>query len=95
MSETTLGSSSEKIKEESVTEESPLILWELDGTSGDVHVDSIRRGQVYTTLEVVAALGVSRETIDKWCNQGLRKSQRGTRAFFYLGDNIITFLFGE
>ena len=57
--------------------------------------DSIRRGQIYTTRQVAEALHVSRETIDKWGNLGLRKSQRGTRSAYYLGDHIITFLFGD
>lgn len=55
----------------------------------------IRLGQVYTTQQVIAALKTSRETIDKWCGMGLKRSQRGTKSVYYLGDHLIKFLFEE
>ena len=58
-----------------------------------IKTDFIRRGQIYTRDQISAALGVSPVTVDKWCNQGLQRSQRGTRAYFYLGDDLIDFLF--
>lgn len=61
------------------------------------HPHPIRRGQVYTAKEVIAALKTSRETLDKWCSgeNGLKRSQKGTKSMYYLGDHLIDFLFGE
>jgi hypothetical protein len=55
----------------------------------------IRRGQIYTTKQIVKALGVARETIIKWKQAGLKPAKKGTKTELFLGDHIIKFLFDE
>lgn len=56
--------------------------------------DSIRRGQVYSTAEVIDGLGIASKTLDKWRSEGLRFSGKA-KTYLYLGDHLIAFLFGE
>lgn len=56
----------------------------------------IRCGEVYTTADVMEAMGVSRETIQKWKRNRhsvqLKSYRPDTKAEFFIGDDIIQFL---
>ena len=53
----------------------------------------IRRGEVYTSDQVVRSFGIAKATLQEWMRQGLRSTMRGSRTRYFLGDQIIDFLF--
>lgn len=53
----------------------------------------IRRGEVYTSSQVINGFGIAKETLQEWMKQGLRSTMRGSRTRYFLGDQIIDFLF--
>lgn len=66
----------------------------IRAAKAEVKHDSIRRGQVYSTKQLVAC-GISAETIGLWESDGLKFAQPRTKSKFYLGDQIIRFMFEE
>lgn len=71
----------------------------MESTSTDVSRQDnsinfvIRRGEVYTSDQVVRSFGIAKATLQDWMRQGLRSTMRGSRTRFFLGDQIIDFLF--
>ena len=53
----------------------------------------VRRGEVYTSAQVITSFGIANATLQKWMRQGLRSTMCGTRTRYFLGDQIISFLF--
>lgn len=53
----------------------------------------IRSGQIYLAEDVREALKIASVTLNCWIEQGLRCSQPGTKSRYFLGDDIIEWLF--
>ena len=54
---------------------------------------SIRCGEVYASQQLLTSLGIARETLDKWINRGLAFARPNTRHQYFLGDDVIRFMF--
>ena len=52
----------------------------------------IRRGELFLADEIRAALGVGRDTIQRWLDDGLPCSQPWTRGQIFSGDDILDFM---
>jgi hypothetical protein len=53
----------------------------------------IRLGQVYLSQEIIRNCGISKHTLESWILGGLRFKQPGTKQRFFLGDDLIAFIF--
>lgn len=53
----------------------------------------IRSGQIYTAKEIIARMKITNLTFQRWVNNGLRFSQPGTKSRYFLGDDLIAFMF--
>lgn len=63
--------------------------------SENLNINRIRRGEVYSTAEIVAALKVSRDTVTWWYRLGLEYtpvSPHPKAKRFVMGDALIDFL---
>lgn len=69
-----------------------VISFMLDLPSDSGERIRIRRDEVYRSDEVMAALGIGRDTLQKWLNDGLPYAQPSTRSMFFLGSDILDFL---
>ena len=56
--------------------------------------DSIQRGKMYLATQVISHCRISKHTLQDWVAGGLRFKQPGTKQRFFLGDDIIDFIFG-
>src|SRR4051812_10276993 len=55
----------------------------------------INEFSIYSSKQVVAALGISQLTLHQWRDEGLPKSHRGTASHYYRGRDLIAFMFED
>ncbi len=53
---------------------------------------TIDRGGIYSTPQVLGAMGISDKTLTLWTRNGLKAYRPGTNSMFFIGSEIIDFV---
>ncbi len=57
------------------------------------HVCGIVRGRIYTAGELITSFRITEKTLQTWIDEGLTPARKHTKTRFFLGDDLVEFLF--